>query len=163
VREIPLTQGKRALVDDADYQRLSGTRWYAKKSKAGWYAVRWETVGRVRRIVRMHNVVASPPPGMEADHANGDTLDNTRGNLRVCTRSQNLHNTARSSRPASSRFRGVHLDGEVWRARLRTNGLRLNLGRFATEVEAAKAYDRAAVEMVGQFARLNFPEAQKAA
>jgi hypothetical protein len=99
-------------------------------------------------------------PGMEpapyVDHINGDTLDDRRENLRPCSRSENLRNSRRKHYARSSRFKGVYFDKGTgrWAADIRA-GQRIRLGRFDTEIAAALAYDRKAVELHGEFARTN--------
>jgi hypothetical protein len=92
----------------------------------------------------------------EIDHINGDALDNRRCNLRFCTRSQNQANTLRQ-RPAVSGFRGVYPHGRKWQALIKMSGRLRHLGIFEDAVTAAKAWDRAARRVHGNFARLNFP------
>jgi len=108
----------------------------------------------------MHRFIMDPPEGMVVDHRNGNRLDNRRSNLRVCTQKQNTHN----SRPKgkSSRFKGVCYDKArgQWMAPVRSpDGKDIHTGRFDDEVEAAKAHDRLARELHGEFAYLNFPDA----
>jgi hypothetical protein len=83
---IRLTKGKATILDPADYMKLKCFRWFAKKSRSCWYAVR-----RVRRnnkdtIIRMHRQITSCPAGLFVHHINGNTLDNRRSNLLICTR-----------------------------------------------------------------------------
>jgi hypothetical protein len=96
---------------------------------------------------------------MTVDHANHNKLDNTRENLRVCTRQQNSHNN-RKHAGSSSRFKGVgyNREKEKWFAKAYIEGERIWLGYHDEEVAAAKAYDAKAVELFGEFAHLNFPE-----
>jgi hypothetical protein len=151
VRQIPLGEGFYAYVDAADYEWLSRWAWHLH---AG-YAVRSEKGKRVY----MHRQIMQPPKGMVVDHTNGNKADNTRGNLCVCTQQENTHNRSKRNR-ASSRFRGVNYNrrSRKWHARITFEAERLHLGYFTEEVEAARAYDRKAVELFGQDAKLNFPE-----
>lgn len=95
---------------------------------------------------------------LEVDHANGDRLDNRYCNLRICTRTQNQQNRGqprlRKCVP-SSRYKGVRRSGK-WAAQIGENQKKRHLGLFETEQEAASAYDRAARQIFGPFARLNF-------
>lgn len=148
--QIPLTQGKVALVDDEDAP-LAAFRWCAFRSgKHRWYAMR--TVKG--RTVLMHRVILQTD--MEVDHANGDGLDNRRENLRPATR----QGQCRNSRPregGKSVFRGVCFDGtrkKPWIATCRTGGRRLQRW-FATEAEAVAQYDAWVLAHHGAFARPN--------
>jgi len=107
----------------------------------------------------MHRAILNAPPRMDVDHINGNGLNNTRENLRLCTRSQNMMN--QRLKGGTSRFRGVSWlkGGAKWHAQVRANGKRLHLGLFTDETEAAMAYDAAARELFGDFARLNFGDA----
>lgn len=100
-------------------------------------------------------------PTSHIDHANGDKSDNRISNLRVASRSQNNQNV-RSARNSSSRFKGVTWDASrgKWIAGIKQNFKRHNLGRFATEEEAARAHDAAALQLYGPYAKLNFPTQQ---
>jgi len=151
VKQIPLGSGLYAYVDAADYEWLSRWVWHTQ----GGYAVRWEK----RRTIFMHREIARPPKGKIVDHVNGNRLDNTRANLRVCTHPENSRNTSKPH-GTSSRFRGVTYlkDRGKWRAKIQFEGKSVYLGLFTDEVDAARAYDRKAVELFGEFARLNFPE-----
>lgn len=159
-RSIPLTQGKVAWVDQADYAEAAQFGWYAYKSGIGlYYAGR--RGGGVTKL-RMHRVVLGlqPGDGIEADHKNGNGLDNRRGNLRSCTHAQNVRNR-RKRAATTSRFKGVSWAKREarWRAQIDINRGKYHLGYFMDEVEAALAYDTAALDLHGKFARLNFPGA----
>jgi hypothetical protein len=111
----------------------------------------------------MHKVIMGMPPrGLVVDHRNGDGLDNRRSNLRFSTRAGNArnrrHHRSWRGRECASRFKGITWDKEArkWCAAIYVDGKRKNLGRFHSEMEAAKAYDRAALAEFGEFARLNF-------
>lgn len=105
--------------------------------------------------VRMHSLVLPTCPGLIVDHANGNRLDNRRCNLRPCTRSQNQWNRHAPPRGAS-RFTGVSLDRNRWRARISCGNCRMNIGVFRREFDAAVAYDEKCRELRGEFARPNF-------
>lgn len=105
--------------------------------------------------VLMHRQILSMPIGDQrlADHANRNTLDNRRSNLRVCSKAQNNCNT--KSRAGSSVFRGVQRVGRKWRASIGWNGNKIYLGHFDSEKRAAKSYNEAAKRLHGEFAHLN--------
>jgi hypothetical protein len=111
--------------------------------------------------MRLNRVIMDAPPGLLVDHRNGNTLDNRRTNLRLATCSQNRINSQRDKSKTSSRYVGVSLEKGrgKWLAYISYNGKRIHLGRFDNELDAARAYDLAAVKYHGEFARLNFPEA----
>jgi len=151
-REIPLTQGFVALVDDEDYERvMAAGKWQASVDDQRVYA-RHKVGGRQ---VRLHAFLTGWPL---TDHINGDGLDNRRSNLREATSAQNACNRRLSSYNTSG-FKGVSwkADGDRWVARIKVHGTATHLGSFSTPQEAARAYDAAAIEMHGEFARLNFP------
>lgn len=109
------------------------------------------------RTVFMHRLIMNPGPGMVVDHINGNKLDNRRENLRICTPAENARNCG-SFRNSTSRYKGVHLCSRSgkWRAKIHVNKMHFKIGYFATEEEAARAYDARARELHGEFARLNF-------
>ncbi len=152
VRRIPLGNGLFALVDAADYKRVSKYRWYAKRHGSVTYA----TCLRNGRVVYMHRMIMRPPKGYIVDHIDGNGLNNRRCNLRICTHQQNQAN--RGPRGGSSQFVGVLRHGDKWEAGIRCQGKYHYLGLFEDEVEAAKARDRKAYELHGPYAYLNFPE-----
>lgn len=163
-RVIPLSQGKFAVVDAADYAGVVRYSWYAAPSPLRgtppsqgesyiWYAVRKEG----GRTVRMHRVIMAAPRGMVVDHINHDGLDNRRSNLRVCTHRENIRNQ-RGQRGRSSRYKGVSRDRRLgkWRSQIWHEGRHTYLGLFESEIEAARAYDEKARELFGAYAYLNF-------
>ncbi len=159
VCEIPLTQGKFALVDAEDFAAVSLWSWCAIKGRKGvsWYAhANTEKAGGGRRYVKMHRYVLQPLAGLEIDHVDGDGLNNRRSNLRISTRQENSRNVPRH-RDGSSRFKGVswYRRDSCWRSCITVNDRQIHLGYFQDEAEAAAAYDAAAVRLFGEFARLN--------
>lgn len=157
---IPLLGGHFALVDKEDYERLSQFQWYIRKAKNTAYAIRnrqaWE--GKAGETIIMHREIL-PTPG-PVDHINRSGLDNRRANLRPATNSQNSQNIGRRSDNTSG-FKGVGIYKPKgnWRARISPEpGKRITIGYFSTPVEAAIAYDVAAIKYHGEFAVLNFPE-----
>ena len=150
-REIELTRGAVALVDDEDYEMLSGWSWCLASSG---YSKRGTRVGGRQTVVLMHRQILLPGPSEQVDHINHDLLDNRRCNLRLATYAENAYNR----RPhGSSIYLGVCLRGDRrrWVAQINT-GKRRYLGEFADEVDAALAYDLHAIEHHGEFARPNF-------
>ncbi|MDY0356607.1 MAG: HNH endonuclease [Sedimentisphaerales bacterium] len=155
IRYIPLTRGKFAIVDAADYEWLSKYKWLATgNEKRGFYAGRRVGQG----MLLMHRAIMQPPPGMVVDHISGNGLDQRRANLRVCSQRHNSHNR-RPSRWTSSRFKGVYFCRATgkWVATIGFEGRSIHLGSFDDEVEAARVYDRKARELFGEYAYLNFP------
>jgi hypothetical protein len=162
-RRIALTHGAHAVVDDEDFERLNAHKWHLK----GSYAARAIYLGRragkeIKRYELMHRAVADAPAGTQVDHIDGDVLNNTRANLRITDATGNRRNSRKIAsirgRPCSSTFKGVHWHKGAWMAQIRVRGRRIYLGRYATERDAALAYDSAAREHFGEFAWLNFPE-----
>jgi hypothetical protein len=155
MKVIPLTKGGVAVVDDGDFEWLSRNSWYLSQNG---YAMRSSAKDGVRFCLPMHRAITDAPSGMHVDHINGDKLDNRRENLRVCTPAQNQGNRVAH---AGRRFKGVIYQQKIApkvRAEIRRDGRARHLGCFSTEEEAARAYDRAAREQWGEFARLNFPD-----
>ena len=152
-RIIPLTQGKFAIVDAEDYERLSRHKWCAAKSNGRFYAQRTEN----GRTIKMHREIMNPPPGMVCDHKNHNTLDNRKSNLRICTVSQNQQNRLPST-GGTSQYKGVAWNEghQKWAAQIQHNRRQIHIGYYDYEADAAIAYDDMAVELFGEFACLNF-------
>jgi hypothetical protein len=153
-REIPLSRGLFALVDDEDFARaVSVGSWNAKaRGRNLFYAQR--KFGRAH--VHLHTFLTGWPL---VDHRNGDGLDNRRANLREATHTQNTWNARRRSDNTSG-FKGVsqrRSDGK-WVAYIGIDRRQVYLGSYVTVEEAARSYDAAAREHRGEFALLNFPE-----
>lgn len=163
MKEIQLTQGKVALVDDEDYERLRTFRWHAvapRGKERTWYAARYVPVveQRARQCgprLFMHYCLLTVPAGMLIDHRDRNGLNNQKSNLRCATKEQNAAN--RCFEKNRTKYRGVSRKGKKWAAFIMVNHRKKCLGVFLTAPFAALAYDRAARQMLGEFARLNFP------
>ena len=161
-RRIPLSQGKFAIVDPEDYERLNQYKWHAQKDGGGGscYALSYlpRNGRRKRKKKRMHRMVIEIPEGFYCDHINQNGLDNRKANLRPATWSQNLWNRKKYNRPSSSKFKGVEWvkDRGCWRAMIQANRKKIYVGYFRDEIDAARAYDAAARKYHGEFACPNF-------
>lgn len=160
MRKIKLSQGKYALVDDADYEWLNQWKWHydsSKRSSTG-YAFRNSKYqrGKLRKKVRMHSVVLG---FCGVDHINGNGLDNRRKNLRQATRTQQSYNKGVHSHKKSLGCKGVsqvkNKKGipSYWVARITVRAKRLYLGVFKSHITASRAYIKAAKKYHGEFAR----------
>lgn len=156
--EVPLTQGKVALIDDEDCPLVLPFKWCASSPRASlWYAVRGIQNGSgIWTTVRMHVVIMGTK---NIDHINLNGLDNQRNNLRVATGTQNNANRP-LQRNNSSGYKGVsyHKPTQKWSAYIKYRYVKRHIGYFATPEEAALAYDKAAIECFGEFAKLNLLE-----
>ena len=141
------------IVDPEDYEELNRYKWCASNKRGMVYAMRR---GKNGRTVYMHRLIMNAPKGSDVDHKNHRIWDNRRENLRVCTRRQNQMN--KGYHGGSSGFVGVYPRGDHWEAGITSRGKHYYLGRFDDPVAAAKARDRKAWELHGEFAYLNFPE-----
>ena len=161
VREIPLTRGFAALVDDSDYEFLTQFKWSVVTHSDGEnpYARHGMQVTGKFYAVAMHRLILAAPDAVEVDHWNGNGLDNRRENLRLCNRFQNAQNVPK---------RGVGFKGTIkfehsWLAQIMANGDHYSLGRYRSAKRAAQVYDAAARRLHGEFAATNFPEIDEAA
>lgn len=160
MKEIPLTKGRVALVDDEDFIEISKHKWYANHDTHTIYAQRTPTIEGKQITIRMHRYILNAPYGQKVDHKDGNGLNNQRNNLRLCSNSQNGQN-CRLRKDNKSGYKGVYWDSEVnkWASSLGFKNKTIRIGRFTCLIKAAKAYDKKATELYGEFAVLNFPEA----
>lgn len=151
-KQIPLTRGKFALVDDADFDWLNQWKWHL--SSAGYAQRKAAKPGGGREHIYMHRLITGAGEGAFIDHVNRDTLDNRRANLRLATPEQNAHNIA-PIRGKRSVFKGVLVNKNRWCAKIKVNGKTIYLGSYLTQREAAQAYNDAAIKYQGEYAFLN--------
>lgn len=162
MKEVPLSNGMVALVDDEDFDLVSRYRWYGARGRFGdvWYAK--TSVGGGKKAF-MHQLILPRRAGCQTDHRNGNGLDNRRENLRYATHAQNQAN--QHARRGRSKHVGVCWDKRCrkWMAYLRGAGGRFqNVGYLDSEEAAARARDEAAVALRGEYAALNFPQTEGA-
>jgi hypothetical protein len=158
MQHLHLSAGQCALVDDSVYEPLRRWSWQYMPNDRGGYAARHIWVRGQQITIYLHRMLLAARPHELVDHIDGCGLNNQRHNLRLATPSQNCAN-----RPAPARaipFRGVYRDKRYrsFFAQIKIEGCNIRLGTFSTMEAAARAYDRAASEAFGVFARLNFPD-----
>lgn len=159
-KEIPLTRGQIALVDDEDYEYLNQWKWCAQyKYKCGnYYVVRAarkeEYIDGKGRLILMHRIILNAPKGIQVDHINMNTLDNRKQNLRLATSAENQRNRKIFVNNTSG-YKGVHWKKQAhrWVATITVNNKDIHLGYFDTPEEAYEAYCKAAKYYHGKFAR----------
>jgi len=157
MKTIPLTKGRVAFVDEADYERVRKLHWWCTQTYPGGTFYCLANVGsrRERKFLYLHRFILGVAPDQEVDHRDCNGLNNTRANLRLCSSGQNKGNMRLPSHNKSG-FKGVSLtpDG-YWRAQLQHKKERKHIGLFPTAQDAARAYDERALIAFGEFARTN--------
>lgn len=158
MKEIQLTQGQVALVDDEDHPALVGRKWQASwhPTSHTWYAKCYLR----GKLEYMHRLIIGAQCGQRTDHIDHNGLNNQRSNLRLCTQSRNQANMRKPAHGLTSRYKGVWRKSgrQVWYAGIRVHGRSIHLGCFADEKEAALAYDKAARAHFGDFALTNLAQ-----
>lgn len=169
--EVTLNNGITTVIDSVD-------RWILNEFPTWSYRGRYISCarslpteyGKVRQAIYLQRLVVRPPQMYQVDHVDRNRLNNRRSNLRICTNGQNAANTA-GSRNRNSKYKGVCFDvrplKKPWCAfisgkQAKAKGIKRNQGRYATEEEAARAYDAMAIQAFGEFAYLNFPDERSA-
>lgn len=153
--KIQLTQGKFTMIDEEDVSKLGKKKWCAHLIRNTFYAC--ADGGKTL----LHRVILNAQPDEHIDHINGDGLDNRKVNLRIATIQQNAQNSRKQksykNKPTSSKYKGVTWasDKRKWKAQISINEKPTSIGYYDQEIDAAKAYDKKAIELRGTFARIN--------
>lgn len=152
MKYIQLSQGKKAIVDDEDFEELNKWKWHFNDG----YACRWEYLDNKPKKIRMHRFLANTLPDFETDHINQNKLDNRKENLRNCTKAENRMNRTKYKTNTSG-IKGVyfHKRDKIWTAQLGIAGKRIHLGYFEVKEKATEAYNNASLKYHGEFAHLN--------
>ena len=161
MKKILLTQDEFAFVDDEDYQDLMRFKWYACRGGKTFYAFRNIRINKRQSKERMHRRIMGlrRGDGKLTDHIDMNGLNNQRNNLRVATKAENQRNRKKPCNNTSG-FKGVgwYKPSKKWVARIKVNSQSKNLGYFKSKIAAARAYNIAAREYFGEFAKLNLIE-----
>jgi len=153
MKKIKLTQGKYSIVDNEDFDYVNQYKWHLSDSRGKLYARRGDKRKKYRSI---HRLILNCPDDKEPDHINGDGLDNRKSNLRIADRFQNTQN-ALIRKDSVSGFKGVNFSkrSNKWRAYIQYKKKNSHIGFFETKEEAAYVYDQFAMQLHGEFAKLN--------
>lgn len=167
MREIILTKGYKALVDDDDFEIVNQFSWHAAVKKATGKVYAYAYIGGGRKNshkMSMHRLLIEVSDGHFIDHIDGNGLNNCRNNLRTCSQWQNSANRGKpenrqSNRKPSSRYKGVHKPKQTrkFAAGIMSLYVETHLGYFESEIDAARAYDTAAQRLHGNYAVTNLP------
>ncbi len=167
--EIQLSQGKVAIIDDADVALVIPYRWYAIKNRKSQYDL-WYAMAKINgHTAYMHRLIMGAPAGKQVDHKDQDGLNNRRSNLRLATPTEQARNSrARRKRAVKhSRFKGIHWHTTKkhtrngvktygrWRAVIQLPGAKLIIRYAKTEEEAVRIYNSLVKEHFGEFAKPN--------
>jgi hypothetical protein len=159
MQEIPLSKGMTAVVDEEDFERVNQFKWTLQEGRTTFYAARNDKSTGKRVYVYLHRfIMGVEDSSIMVDHINGNGLDNRRENLRVCDNTKNQQNRGKK-RSSGYKYKGIrkrYKNSSRVSARIRHKGREIYLGTYPTEEEAARAYDRAALDLFGDFAQLNF-------
>jgi hypothetical protein len=166
MKQIDLTRGAVAIVSDDDYYRVNQLKWrvFMTRTPGKFYAAHdcKKTINGIqfRWCILMHRFILNAPPHKQVDHRDNNGLNNTRKNLRLCTNTENSRAKKNKSFGKASRFRGVSWkkDKRLWRATIKAEQKNIHLGYFTNELDAARAYDAAAVKYYRDFSSPNFSE-----
>ena len=154
-------KGKVVLIDDEDWNKVKGYRWTIDKQKNLYYVTATLYINGNKETVRMHRVITgcNKGDGLIVDHINHNTLDNRKTNLRVCDIAENTRNQQKHKNSLNP-YKGIKYSkrDKKWIARIQYNKKRIYVGCNKDPIEAAKAYDRKAIELHGEFAYTNFPK-----
>jgi hypothetical protein len=157
MKTIPLTKGYFTKVDDEDYESTAIHRWYADVKKNGVYAKRRFSFGNGKsKIVALHRIITNVPAKKHIDHINGDSLDNRKSNLRLCSNAENSRNRKKSRKNVSG-YKGVYWSSQKkkWHAEIWKDYRKYHLGFFDNLIDAVLAYNEGALRLHGGFAKLN--------
>lgn len=158
MKQIPLTQGKYAIVDDEDFEYLSKFKWCVSENNCSgkFYAQRRSDKASGLKVISMHRLLSKANVGEVVDHINGNSIDNRKSNLRTCSIAENSRNANRPVNNTSG-YKGVYWDKSKnkWTAQIKFEKATIPLGRYHDIIEAAKAYNAAAIKYHGEFANLN--------
>lgn len=163
MKEIPLTKGYVTLVDDEDFDSLMTRSWSVNITKSGHiYAQYTKRFGSRKEnkqtTVQMHRIIKDAKTGEYVDHIDGNTLNNQKSNLRICTNTQNAYNQVGHVNQRKCKYKGVKRSNTKslrYYAKITVKGKSLYLGSFSTQEDAARAYNEAAINHHGPFAFLN--------
>jgi len=161
MKTINTRNGTTVIVDDDVYEWAS-RRTLGLDNKGYvrfWYETKERQVHK-----KLHRVIMGEPVGYQVDHINRNKLDNRRENLRLCSNLDNSKNRGvhrtHNGKPKTSLFKGLcwNKDRRKWQSGIQVDGKRQHLGLFVNEMDAAIAYDTAALKHFGEFAHINFPK-----
>ena len=153
MKEIILTQGRRTLVDDDDYEKFNRFKWtISVKDKGRCYAYRRNPCHPPWNLY-LHRIIMNADKKTYVDHINSDSLDNRKSNLRICTNAENGRNRVSLNKNNTSGFRGVfwHAQHKKWAARIMVNKKQIHLGIFKDKLDAVNAYTLANQKYFGRF------------
>lgn len=165
--ELKTQNGFTFYIDDEDYEKVAEYHWTGVVSR---HRLKNGQYGKIQNYILsdvqkngqrftlfLHRLLLNAPPHFWVDHRDGNGLNNHKDNLRFCTNSQNQANRGAIQLNNTSGFNGVTLSkhDKKWRAKIMFHKRRIHLGAYGSAEEAAKAYDKAAIELFGEFARVN--------
>lgn len=159
VVELNGIAGLTTIIDREDWDKIKDYKWYSKKV-TGYRDETHHVMAGVKNeygkatTITLHRLIMDAPKGMQVDHINGDTLNNSKDNLRLATASQNSANK-RAQKNNKTGFAGVVKVYNKFRATVTYQGKQIYLGLFKTSQEAARAYDQKKLQLFGQFAKTN--------
>lgn len=152
MKEIILNKGFKTLVDDWNYDWLNKWKWRVFYNHGNYYVRRWNRL--TKKSIYMHRLIMNTPVGLEVDHGDHNGLNNQEYNLTNCTVVKNQQNKKVQGK---SKYRGVTFNQGKIRAILCMNGITIHLGYCKTQLQAAKRYDMAAINLLPEVINLNFP------
>jgi len=164
-KEIKLTKGYVAIVDDKNFERLNAIKWCACENNNTVYALhnfKNKKTGK-QEMVSMHRFIMGLPKKSKIDHVDGNGLNNLEENLRHCESADNQHNMKVKRKNNTTGYKGISYVPKVYKnkpytAHICFHGKLIHIGYFETDIEAAMAYDKKAIELFGGFSCLNFTQ-----
>ncbi len=156
MKQIKLTNNKLTIVDNDDYIKYNKFKWYAHYDGYHYYPVRTYRYNGIQKTIRLYRKIMNAKRTEKIDHINGNTLDNRKCNLRICSASENQMNRSKTKKNASG-YKGVYWNNynKKWQVGITFNKQKIHLGYFKDIKKAAKAYNKAAIKYHKKFAKLN--------